>query len=209
MSAVWGFTMGSEALKSVTQPDVRPTSKIKSRKGKSQQQAAVVILKEEDILTTVKKRIEGKGKNPKPEKPQAQNKQSSKETPSQKTRLVSVEAPQPGFPITSRNQGVRLDVLSARYAQGALLLKLNFKNEGSKAVRFLSSFLDVMDDQGRVLSANTEGLPAELPANGENFSGTVSIPTALLDDVNKLSLTLTDYPDQQLRLQMSNIPVKR
>lgn len=210
ISAVWGFTVGHEALKGVTQPDGRPTSKIKGRKVTSHQQGPVVMLKEEDILTTVKARIEGKGKHPKPEKPQAQNKQSSiKETPVQKTRLVVADVPQPGFPITSQNQGVKFEVLSASYARGALLLKVNFKNQGSKAVRFLYSFLDVTDDQGRALSANTSGLPAELPANGETFSGTVSIPTALLDDVKKLSLSLTDYPDQQLRLQMADIPVKR
>ena len=98
-------------------------------------------------------------------------------------------------------------MLSARYSGGSLLLKLNFKNEGAKAVQFLYSFLDVTDDQGRTLSANTQDLPEELPANGQIFSGTLSIPMVLLDDVKKLSLTLTDYPEQQLRLQVSNIPL--
>lgn len=210
-SGILGFTIGSEALEGVTQPDVRPISKIKSRNRTSQQQTAVVMLKEEDILATVKKRIEGKGKKPKPEKPQPQNKQSSsKQTAPEKTQLAAVgNVYQPGFPITSLNQGVRLEVLSAGYYGGALLLKVNFKNEGAKAVRFLYSFLDVTDDQGRTLSANTEGLPVELPANGETFSGTVSIPTALVEDVKKLSLALTDYPDQGLRLEMSDIPIKR
>lgn len=119
------------------------------------------------------------------------------------------DVPPPGFPVSSKSQGVTWQIQSANYSGGALLLKVNFKNEGSKAVRFLYTFLDVTDDRGRALSANAQGLPTELPANGETFSGTVSIPTALLDDVNKLSMTLTDYPDQQLRLQISNIPVKR
>jgi hypothetical protein len=208
MSAMWGFAVGHEALKGVSQPDARPTSKIKNRKAASPQQGAVVMLKEEDILTTVKARIEGKGKNVKPEKPQPKNKELSKEIPAKKTQMAAADVPQPGFPIATRNQGVTLDVLSARYSGGALLLKVNFKNEGDKTVRFLYSFLDVTDDQGRALSANTEGLPTELPATGKTFSGTMSIPTALLDDVNKLSMMLTDYPDQQLRLQVSNIPVK-
>ena len=59
------------------------------------------------------------------------------------------------------------------------------------------------------MSAITEGLPGELPADGQEFSGTVSIPTALLEDSKKLSLTLTDYPDQKLQLKMSEIPVVR
>lgn len=204
-SGIWGFAVGREALKGVTQPDARPTSKIKNRKASSQQEA-VMMLKEEDILKTIKARIEGKGKNVKPQKSQPQNKELRKETPAQKQTVKDV--PQPGFPITARNQGVTLDVLSARYSGGALVLKVNFKNEGDKNVRFLYSFLDVTDDQGRALSANTEGLPTQLPANGKTFSGAMSIPTALLDDVNKLSMTLTDYPDQQLQLQVSNIPVK-
>ena len=141
-----------------------------------------------------------------PEKPQ-QLQQSSKQTPALKTTLVEKDIFQPGFPVTSHNQGVTLQVLSARYSGGALQLKVNFKNEGSKTVRFLYSFLDVTDDQGRTLSTNTEELPGELPPNGKTFSGIVSIPTTLLNDVKKLSLTLTDYPDQQLLLQMSNIPV--
>lgn len=209
MSAVWGFALGHSALKSVAQPDARPTTRLKGRKATSPQQKAVVMLKEEDILATVKRRIEGKGKNVKPKKPQAQNKKiSSKETPADKTPLPEEYASQPGFPITSRNQGVTLEVLSARYFGGTLLMKVNFKNEGSRGVRFLYSFLDVTDDQGRALSASTEGLPGELPPNGETFSGTVSIPAALLQDVKKLSMTLTDYPDQQLQLQMPEIPVK-
>jgi len=69
--------------------------------------------------------------------------------------------------------------------------------------------LDVTDDKGRTLSASTEGLPAELPANGPTFSGTVSIPTPLLDDVKRISLALTDYPDQKLKLEVPNIPVER
>lgn len=207
VSAVWSFTMGREALKAVTQPDARPTSKIKIRKRTSQQQATVVMLKEEDILTTVKARIEGMGKNVKPEKRlEPDNQSSSKQAPPQST--LAADVLQPGFPITSRDQGVTLEVLSARYSGGALLLKVNFKNEGSKVVRFLYSFLDVTDDQGRTLSASTENLPGELPPDGKIFSGTVSIPAFLLDDVRKLSIKLTDYPDQKLQLQTSDIPVK-
>ncbi len=205
-SGMWTFNLGHQALKDVTQPDVR-TNRLRGRKGTTLQPKEVAILKEEDILTNVKTWIESKGKHPKPEKPQDENKKSSKQIPAQKTQSAAGEISQPGFPITSRNQGVTLEVLSARYSGGSLLLKLNFKNEGTKAVQFLYSFLDVTDDQGRALSANTQGLPEELPANGQIFSGTVSIPMVSLDDVKKLSLTLTDYPEQQLRLQVSNIPL--
>lgn len=208
VSAIWGFAVGYEALKGVTQPDTRPTSKIK-RKHKSQQQGAVVMLKEEDILTTVKARIEGKGKKAGQELRQSKDKQNDKQSSLEAMRLAQLEPRQSGFPIANKNQGVTLEVLSARFSGGALQMKLNFKNEGDRTVKFLSSFLDVTDDKGRALSVNTEGLPGELPPNGKTFSGTVSISTALLDDVKRLSMTLTDYPEQQLRLQMLDIPVKR
>lgn len=207
MSALWGFTVGLEALKGVNQPDARPTNKIKLRKHKSQQQNPVVMLKEEDIITNVRARTEGKGKKVKPEKPQL-NEQSNKQSP-QATLVTEVETPQVGFPRINKSQGVTLEVMSARFSGGSLRMKVNFKNEGDKTVRFLSSFLDVTDDRGRALSANTEGLPWELPPNGKIFSATVSISSALLDDVKKLSMTLTDYPEQKLRLQMSDIPVNK
>lgn len=89
------------------------------------------------------------------------------------------------------------------------MLNVRLKNEGGDAVRFLYSFLNVTDNQGRALSAITDGLPGELPATGEEFSGTVSIPSALLEDAKTLSLTLTDYPDQKLQLKMSEIPIAR
>lgn len=207
-SGKWGFHVGREALKGVTQPDGRPATKLKIRKAKSQRQAKVVLLKEEDILASVKTWISGKGKNAKPTKPLSQSKKVSQNTSRQQT-LIRAETTQPGFPLTSQHQGVTMQVLSARYTGGALLLKVNFKNQSSRAVRFLYSFLNVTDEQGRTLSANTEDLPEELPADGTTLSGTVSIPTALLDNVKRLSLMLTDYPDQKLLLQIPAIPVTK
>jgi hypothetical protein len=83
------------------------------------------------------------------------------------------------------------------------------QNKSPETVRFLYSFLDVTDDKGRTLSQSTEGLPAELPGNSSEYTGTISIPTPLLDDVKKVSLALTDYPAQKMRLEVSNIPVER
>ncbi len=204
VSGMLAYGIGHEALKSVTKPDARPATKIKVRKPTSQKEGAVVMLKEQDILAAVKARISGKGKKVKPQKVRSHQ---SNNTVAPTQLVAAKEAPQPGFPISNTNQDVTLSVISARYSGGALVLKLSFKNKGTKTVRFLYSFMDVTDEQGRTLSANAEGLPEELPPDGNNFAGTVSIPTALLDDVNKLSLQLTDYPEQQLQLQVANIPV--
>jgi hypothetical protein len=206
VSAIWGYAIGHEAIEGVNQPDARPASKIGFRKNKSKQQG-VVLLKEADILAAVKARIDSRGKKAKPEKPLIENPQDEKQS-STKTKLVAdTETPQPGFPMVHKTAGVTLEVTSARFSGGALQLKMNFKNEGDRTVKFPSSFLDVTDERGQTLSANTEGFPEELPANGKTFAGTASISTALLENVQKISLKLTDYPEQRLQLQMLNIPV--
>lgn len=207
VSAFWGFTLGSSALKGVTAPDGRPTTKFASNKASSAQHGAVTLLREEEILKIVKSRIEGKSKAAKAQKSDDDEETSNKPKPEQKPK--EDEKPQAGFPISAESEKVTISVQSARYSGGDLLLRVKMQNKGTDSVRFLYSFLDVTDDKGRTLSASTEGLPAELPGNGPTFSGTVSIPTPLLDDVKRISLALTDYPNQKLKLEVPNIPVER
>ncbi|MBE9208182.1 hypothetical protein IQ244_16935 [Nostoc sp. LEGE 06077] len=209
VSAFLGFNLGSLALKGVSTPDGRPTTKFASAKTNNSQQPGVTLLKEEEILKIVKSRIDGKTKAAKSEKLEDEDEDiNNKQKPPEKPQEVE-EKLQPGFPVNAESDGVTFAVQSARYSGGDLLLKVKMQNKGKDSVRFLYSFLDVTDDKGRTLSASTEGLPAELPANGPTFSGTVIIPTALLDDVNKVSLSLTDYPAQKLKLDVSDIPVAR
>ncbi|MDJ0677316.1 MAG: hypothetical protein QNJ36_18370 [Calothrix sp. MO_167.B42] len=204
VSAFWGFTLGSSALKGVTAPDSRPTNKFANSKVNSSQQG-VMMLKEEEILKTVKARIEGKTKTSgKKRKKNKQPKNTNKiSSPKPKEKL------QAGFPIKTESEGVSLSVQSSRFSGGALELQVKMQNQGSETARFLYTFLDVTDDKGRTLSASTEGLPAELPPEGPTYTGRVMVPTALLDDVKQISLTLTDYPAQKLRLAIPNIPVER
>jgi hypothetical protein len=208
-SGFLGFTLGSMALKGVTTPDGRPVSKFKSSKANNSQEESVAFLKEEDILKVVKSRINDKNKGNKPDKSEEEEEEINitKSQPSEKP--AAEETSQPGLPVTAESEGVTMSVKSIRYSGGDLLLKVNMQNKGADSVRFLYSFLDITDDKGRTLSAITEGLPAELPAKGAEFKGTISIPTALLDDVKQISLSLTDYPAQKLKLQLSDIPVEK
>ncbi len=211
VSAFWGFTLGSAALKGVTAPDARPTTKF-ARKGTSggQDKEGVTFVKESEVLKIVKARIEGKTKAAKSKKVNdlEEGKKDTKRKREQKPPEAE-EKLQAGFPVQAESEGVTLSVQSARYSGGALLLKVKMDNKSDNSVRFLYSFLDVTDDKGRTLSASTEGLPSELASNGSTHYGTVSIPTALLDDVKRISLALTDYPAQKLRLEVSNIPVEK
>lgn len=206
-SSVWGFTIGREALKGTTQPDVRPSNNAGTGKqGTVASKDQVSILKEKDILKTVKARVEGRD----PEKTAQANTKADKASPKPAT------AKKPGapnasnkFPLNSRDGGIVLEVSAASQRGNSMLLDVSMKNEGPQAVRFLYSFLNVTDDRGRALSATAEDLPAELPPNGQVYYGTVSIPTALLENAKEVSLTLTDYPGQKLQLQISGIPVAK
>lgn len=208
-SGFLGFKLGSDALKGVTTPDGRPVNKFNSSKSNNPQQGTESFLKEEDILKAVKSRINNKNQGNKPEKSAEEEIKTDKLQGQEKPKQVAEEPLQPGFPVSAESEGVTMSVQSVRYSGGDLLLRVNMQNKGTDSVRFLYSFLDITDDKGRTLSAITEGLPAELPAKGAEVKGTISIPTALLDDVKQISLSLTDYPAQRLKLQLSDIPVEK
>ncbi|MGV0027115.1 hypothetical protein [Phormidesmis priestleyi] len=195
VSGAWGFAIGREALKGITQPDARPTNKV-NKKNTSGRGEDLVILKEDDILKAVKGRIDGgtpKSSAPPSPSPKADDKQTSL----------------PGkFPFVSQDKGVTIELTGVRQQADSVVYDVALKNEGTQPVKFLYSFLNIADEQGRALSADTAGLPTELPAGSPKFTGTVSISTALLDKAQKLSVQLTDYPDQKLQLKLSDVPVR-
>ncbi len=208
VSALWGYTLGYGALKGVTQPDVSPTKKLSGDKASASGQEGVKMLSEQTVLAKVSEKIDSTSTISELEEKKeddTKNVEEKKETEEEEKETTITG----NFPITSQDQGVTLEVVGASQQGGSLLLDVNMKNQGSQEVRFLYSFLDVKDEQGRALSAITEGLPGELPSNGREFSGKVRIPTALLEDAKNISLTLTDYPDQKLQLSLVNIPVVR
>ncbi|MBD2136266.1 hypothetical protein H6F32_01405 [Anabaena sp. FACHB-1237] len=208
-SGILGFQLGSLALKGVTTPDGRSNPQ-HNNKDNDSKQANPTFLKEEDIIKSVKSRINNKNTGNKIEKvEEEQEVEVNKPKSTAKLQETEQEKLEPGFPVTAESEGVTMSVQSVKYSSGDLLLKVNMQNKGKDSVRFLYSFLDITDDKGRTLSAITEGLPAELPANSSVFKGTISIPTALLDDVKQISLALTDYPAQNLKLQLSDIPVEK
>ncbi|MFM7363191.1 MAG: hypothetical protein ACKO11_01545 [Cuspidothrix sp.] len=208
-SGFLGFTLGSMALKGVTTPDGRPVTKFKSNKGNNPEQESTTFLKEEDILKAVKARIRDKNQDNNAGKLEEEEDIKVNQPQPKETSSGTEEATQPGFPMVAESEGVIMSVKSVRYSGGDLLLRVNMQNKSGDSVRFLYSFLDITDDKGRTLSAVTEGLPAELPGKSGEFKGTISVPTALLDDVKQISLSLTDYPTQKLKLQLSDIPVEK
>jgi hypothetical protein len=198
ISGVFGTALGREALKGVTQPDTRPTNNLANSRKNASPKENLILLKEEEIIASARARINGTAKErPAPvPAPAAENKTAA--------------APKPGqFPFVSQNRDVVLEVTAAAREGDNLVLNVNLRNNGKQPVRFLYTLLNISDEKGQELSASTDGLPAELPSESETFTGTISVPATAVESANTLSLSLTDYPDQQLKLQLSNIPIAR
>lgn len=196
-SAWFAFTLGYKALKGVTQPDLAPAQFLDREKKAADRQQGRTIVPEKEILIKVYDHIHSQGgsiggikENPHRHQNQSIQQQSTK------------------FPLQTRHKKVKLEITNASNESGSLLLNVNLKNEGNAPVNFLYSFLDVMDDRGRAISAITDGLPGQLPANGQKYSGTVKIPKTLLQDSQNIDIILTDYPEQNLKLKIEEIPVK-
>jgi hypothetical protein len=143
----------------------------------------------------VKARTDGTGKNSGGNQNQAPKDKDNKEL-------------QAKLPILAKDKGVSLEITGVRQQGDFVMLDVAMKNDSEQPVKFLYSFLNITDDRGRVISADTTGLPTELPPKSERYTGSVSISSALLDNAQKLSVQLTDYPDQKLQLKMSDVPVR-
>ncbi len=101
-----------------------------------------------------------------------------------------------------------MQVLSASRQGNQVVLTVSLSNSSDRVVRFLYSFMNVTDDRGRPVSASTQGLPGELPPNGQSYQGTITIPSIFLQGSSTVSLNLPDYPSQNFRLQINGIPIQ-
>ena len=205
-SAYIGYLMGREALKVVTQPDINSEQSLDKKQPVGGTHKGLKIVTEREILINVYNYIEAKKKGNRFVE-QSLNQQLLDESTNKSS--ASDTDKDLAFPIRNRSGDVTLEVSQAHREGNSLTLNVKMKNEGSESRRFLYSFLDVRDDRGRPLSAITEGLPGQLPANGKNFSGKFRIPLVLVDQTRNISLTLTDYPEQNLELKLERIPVGR
>lgn len=204
-SAKWGLTLGTEALKEITQPEISPTRN-RTENEEHLKGQPMSFLTEPQILERVKAIQNGNAPAETPTPKTAANKSEPTPKP-EPEKAAEPKKAEGNFPLTGQDRDVTLTVDSVQKQGNWLMLNVNLKNDSYRSVQFLYSFLNVTDERGRALSATTEGLPGELPANQQKYSGMIKISTALLDDAQTLSLTLTDYPDQKLQLKISEIPV--
>ena len=205
VSSTGGFSVGTEALKGVRQPDSRP-NKASIGSGENPQkrtsgQAEITLLKEEDILKAAKEKVNSSLKaGAKPDLTLDQ-KDGIKETSQAKN--ISQQ-----FPYIGKDKEVTIEVTAIRRQEDTVNFDVSLKNDSAQAVNFLYSNLTVTDDQGRILNAETIGLPQELVARSDRVMGTVKVSSGLLANASKVSLQISDYPDKKIQLEVLDVPVK-
>ena len=212
VSGVIGFTLGRQSLKGVTQPAINPFLNNESESVSQRPRQGVSFLKERDILAKVKSQTSGTDKKnatkPKQKPEKKPDKADEPQLPKSKNKPKATKTTNPqAFPIKAQEKSVQLEVRSVTQTEDSLLLNVALKNNGSKPVQFIYTFLEIEDNQGQSLLSDVRGLPTELKPSSDNYFGTVEILDVLPESVEQVSLTLTDYPDQTITLQVSDIPV--
>jgi hypothetical protein len=204
-----GYGMGYQSLRGITQPALNPVlNGGDSSKRRPQQSAS--LLSEKEIIAKVKAKTSGV-KKPKVQaaksKTSSEKSGNSEENEKEKRDKPQEDAKPQSFPVKTEAKGMNLEVRSLSRDEDGLVLNVALQNSGSKPVQFVYTFLDVVDDEGRALLAEAQGLPDDFQANSETFYGTIRISDVSGDDIKSVSLTLADYPDQAIELEALNIPV--
>lgn len=213
VSALYGFTLGYEALQGVKQPENNPTQQlIRSRKtdGKATTETGLQLLSEREVIVAVYDKIYDQEQALKKQK-QAETKPKSSfvklpETAAPNDAKPKAKSP---FPLSQSSGNVTLEITDGRILGNYWVMDVSIKNDSRQAVNFLYNFLELKDDQGQIISAQTEELPTEIPANNQKYAGQIRIPAVILAQSKSLSLTLEDYPNREVSLAIADIPVVR
>ncbi|WP_236619109.1 hypothetical protein [Acaryochloris sp. CCMEE 5410] len=196
-----GYVFARQSLKGITQPATNPFLKESDDLDRRPRQGAD-FLNEKDLIAKVKSQTSGaniakeKQKTaPKPKKPKSSDSKEDKKS-------------QPkSLPIKVNNQGMNFEVKSLSREDDTLLLNVALQNSSDKTIQFVYTFLDITDEQGQALFSEIRGLPTEFKPKGEIFFGTIKILDVPPETVEKISISLNDYPDQKVKFDIQNIPV--
>jgi hypothetical protein len=199
LSGTTGFSLGSDALKGITQPDSRPNKNASNAKPSSGVKDEIKLLREEEIIKAMKERIDSSAKG---------SAKSIPEKDKEKDAKKDEKSADAKFPQTVQDREVALEVTGSRRDGDSVLLDVALKNDSAQAVQFRYSFLTITDDQGRIVNGDAVGLPAELPAKSDKYSGVIKIASGALGKAEKVSVQLSDYPEQKIQLRLNNIAVK-
>ena len=204
MSGVLGFVSGHEALKGVTQPDIRPNN----NKGGNKQNPntkGLELIPEPELIATAKKQMGIE----EPRKDSQQAKDAKKKAADFEKAVKN--DPQAGLPLMKlplvrQDQGITMTVKSMESKGNDVKLAVTLSNHGSQPVNFGQGTISVTNDRSQPIDATTVGLPNSLAASGKETKVILTIPKKALDKVKSVSLQLTDL-DRKLQLEVSGVPV--
>ena len=204
MSGVVGFVSGHDALKGVTQPDIRPNN----HKGGDRQNIktkGLELVNEQEAIANIKKQM-----GTEEPKKDAQQAKDAKQRAADFAKAVQND-PKTGLPIgklpiVTEDQGITMQIDSIVTKGSNVKLELTLVNRGSQPVNFGQGKIDVTTDRSQSVDANISGLPSSLAANGRETKVILNIPKNALDKVKSVSLQLTDV-DKKLQLEAAGIPV--
>jgi hypothetical protein len=204
VSGVVGFISGHEALKGVTQPDIRPNNN-KSGNQQNINTKGLELVNEQEAIANVKKQM-----GIEEPKKDAQQAKDAKKRAADFEKAVKND-PKTGLPIgklpiVTEDQGITMRINSVATKGNTVKLELTLVNRGSQPVNFGQSTINVTTDRSQSVNANISGLPGSLAANGREVKVMLNIPKNALDKVKSVSLQLTDV-DKKLQLEASGVPV--
>jgi hypothetical protein len=203
LSGVLGFISGHEALKGVTQPDIRPNN----NKGGNQQNIntkGLELIQEQELIANMKKQMGIE--EPKKDSQQAKDaKQKAAAFEKAVKNDPKTGLPISKLPITRDDQGISMTIRSIESKGNNVKLGVTIANRGSQPINF-GQGITVTNDKAQGISSNTAGLPNILAATGKEATVTVTIPKNALDKVKSVSLQLTDV-DKKLQIEASGIPI--
>jgi hypothetical protein len=204
-SGVLCLIAGHEALKGVTQPDIRPNSN-KGGDRQNPKTKGLQLVSEKELIANVKRQMGI-------EDPARDSRQSkdAKQKAADFERAVRND-PRTGLPIVKlpivrQDQGIVMTISTIESKGSNVKIGVTLSNNGSQPVNFgQGNKIEVVNDQAKPINATTSGLPNNLAANGKDIKFTVTIPKNSLDKVKTVSLQLTDI-DKKLQLEVSGVPV--
>jgi hypothetical protein len=202
LSGVLGFVSGHEALKGVTQPDIRPNN----NKGGNQQNIntkGLELIQEKELIANMKKQM-----GVEEPKKDAQQSKDAKQKAAAFEKAVKND-PKTGalvskLPMMRDDQGISLTIESVETKGTNVEMRLKLANRGSQPINFGQGITVTNGSQG--ISSITTGLPTSLAATGKEAKFTLTIPKSALDKVKSVSLQLTDV-DKKLQLEATGVPV--
>jgi hypothetical protein len=205
ISGVLWFILGHEALRGVTQPDIRPNN-TKGGNAQNLQTKGLELLKEKDLIASVKKQIGAE--DPKRDAQLAKDaKKQAQEFEKEVRNDPKSGIPAVALPIVREDQGIEISIKSIDAKSTNVKYVVTLVNRGSQAVNFGRSTVTAVNDKSQPVNVSTKGMPSSLPANGKEAKLIVSIPKNALDKIKTVSLQLTDT-DKKLQLEVSGLPVK-